>query len=691
MQRIEFELSEWFIPLCLIIAAGVAFLLYTRTAPWSQSTNKVLAGIRFLLISLLTILLLNPLINKIISYIEDPIYVIAVDNSQSLLNHIDQNEVSDLRSLVVDLKGVLEDKNSDVHIRTLAQTSEEADSLDFTESFTDLNGFLRGIQSDYENKNLAGVYLISDGNYNQGISPAYFPFKVPIHCIAVGDTVQESDVFIKNVLFNKIAYQGNKFPVIVEVVNYGFEGKSTIVKIFRQGRIVGEKEVEFASEQGLSRVELEVESEEKGLQSLRVVVDPVADEAVTINNARNIFVDVVEGKQNILMIAYAPHPDVKALSSVIGNNQNYELDVFIPGIGELDQTKKYDFVIAHNGFDRLNRMTKYLSDFKAKKTPIFYVFGSRTNVPRIQQTNADFRFTQKGGQRDNVLTAINTEFRLFTIPESSQETFRSFPPINVPFGDFQMNPQAEVILFQKIGSITTTKPLLYVGREDDNKVAYLMGEGIWKWRLQEYAMNESTEAFDQLFLKLIQFMSTQDDKRKFKFFPDKTEYYENESVSFQAEVYNDIYERVYGNEIKVNITGPNGESGNYSFTPVSSYSKLEVSDFSPGIYNYQADLLLNGKTERVRGKFSVKELQREELDQVAQHGILRQISDNSGGSFFDLSDRKNLVESAGEVDGKGVMHSSEDTVSVINIRWIIIILMLLASIEWFTRKYSGGY
>lgn len=691
MQKIEFELSEWFIPLCLIAAAAVAFLLYTRSSPWGQTTNKILAGIRFVLFSLLAILLLNPLINKIISYIEDPVYVIAVDNSQSIENHLGSNEISQVSTILEDLRTGLVERNNDVQIRALSGELVRTDSISFDENFTDLNGFLREIQSDFENKNLAGVYLVSDGSYNQGVSPTYFPYKIPVHAIAVGDTTQKSDVFIKNIMFNKIAYQGNKFPVVTEVVNYGFEGEKSKVKVYRGGQEVGSSEVTFNSNEGLNRVEVEIEAVDKGLQALRVYVEPPGNEKVTANNARNIFVDVVEGKQNILLIAYAPHPDVKAISAVIDNNQNYELDILIPGINVLDPKKKYDLVIAHNGFDRFNRMQKHIDDARAKGIPIFHILGSRTSVPRVKKSNPEFGFVQNGGQRDNVLAAINTEFRLFTIPESSQEVFRLFPPVIVPFGDFRLDPQAEVILYQKVGSITTAKPLLYTTRENDQKVAYLMGEGIWKWRLQEYALNESSKSFDQLFLKLIQYMSTQDDKRKFKFFPEKSEYYENQSISFQAEVYNDIYERVFGTEIDVKISNSSGVSTSYTFSPVSPYSKLEVSDFGPGIYSYQASINLNGGAEIVNGKFSVRELQLEELDQVAQHDILRQVSSSSGGMFYNMEDQSQMMADLDKLQSKGVVHSDEDTVSIINLKWIIALAIALASIEWFTRKYSGGY
>jgi hypothetical protein len=60
---------------------------------------------------------------------------------------------------------------------------------------------------------MGGVVLMSDGIYNAGISPLYSTFNFPVYTLGIGDTLQHVDVAIKNVSYNKIAYEGNKFPV----------------------------------------------------------------------------------------------------------------------------------------------------------------------------------------------------------------------------------------------------------------------------------------------------------------------------------------------------------------------------------------------------------------------------------------------------------------------------------------------
>jgi hypothetical protein len=44
--------------------------------------------------------------------------------------------------------------------------------------------------------------------------------------------------------------------------------------------------------------------------------------------------------------------------------------------------------------------------------------------------------------------------------------------------------------------------------DNNRKIAVLIGEGIWRWRLNEFADTGNTVAFDELFSKLVQYLST---------------------------------------------------------------------------------------------------------------------------------------------------------------------------------------
>ena len=65
MQQIIFESSPAYLLLCLILAVGLAFLLYRTSHPWSKTWNRVLLALRAVLLFTLFFLLLGPIVRQI--------------------------------------------------------------------------------------------------------------------------------------------------------------------------------------------------------------------------------------------------------------------------------------------------------------------------------------------------------------------------------------------------------------------------------------------------------------------------------------------------------------------------------------------------------------------------------------------------------------------------------------------------
>ncbi|MEO9966200.1 MAG: vWA domain-containing protein [Reichenbachiella sp.] len=688
MPELIFEQSVWFVPVCLLLAAAISYLVYSGKSPWSRTTNALLMTARIILITLLLILLLNPLLNQVISEVERPSFVIAVDNSQSMIQGLDSTDLQALKSTVIQLQDQLLSSDYQVNIHTLGSSATTVSDIRFDQKTTDLDRWLRQLQSTYEGKNLAGVYLISDGKYNQGISPAYFPYPFKVLTLGIGDTVQKSDLAIQQVMYNKIAYQGNKFPVVAEVTNHGYKDQRAKVEIRRDGKVVSSQNVKFTHDEGLTSVEMQVEATAQGMQQLDISVSPLDNEAIAVNNYRRVFVDVVDGKQKILLVAPAPHPDIKALAAVIENNENYELTIFIPGMGDF-KADKYDLVISHQAYSRYRKTNELVQQLREEGVPALLIFGNSSNILMASRSEDLLTISQRGAKRDLVFPSLNTEFSLFSLPEDARSGSNNYPPVSVPYGSISQPANAQILLYQRVGSIQTEKPLFYLAEQNGQKNAFLLAEGFWRWRMQEYAVTEATSSFDDMFLKTIQYLCTKVDKRKFKFYPSSTTYFENQTVKFQAEIYNQIYERIYGETVNVKIFNAKGFNREYSFTSNSNFSRLEASNFPPGLYSYEASVTLNGKQEIASGKFSIKELQLEELDQVADFNLLRQVAYNTGGVFY--SDPNTMLADTDTFDLKGVIHSHEDIFPIVHIKWILALLLLLVTLEWFTRKYNGGY
>jgi len=85
--NILFDYPFWIVLVCLVCAIIYSALLYYRNARDGFGTilRWVLAVFRFLAVSIIALLFLAPLIEKLIQQVEEPLIVFIQDNSTSLL------------------------------------------------------------------------------------------------------------------------------------------------------------------------------------------------------------------------------------------------------------------------------------------------------------------------------------------------------------------------------------------------------------------------------------------------------------------------------------------------------------------------------------------------------------------------------------------------------------------------------
>jgi len=689
--QLLFEYSPWFIGICLLLGAGFALLLYSKKGPWNNFVNHFLTALRFIAISLLSFFLLGPFLKQIFNSAENPKFVVAIDNSASILQGIDSVDFNELLIGVSAICDGMKLNNYDISFRSLDNNLADLTALPFDVDVTNLQKVFQSIQSDFEGQNLHGVLLVSDGIYNQGLSPAFASYPFQIFTIGVGDTIPKRDVNLRNIYNNKLAYQGNKFPIVAEISNTGFVRNKTVARVIKNGSEISREIIEFTDNNQLKQVTFNIEASEGGIQHYRVEVLPLSGEASTINNYKDAYIEVIEGKEKILLVGLSPHPDMKAIAGVLEKNENYELEIHIPGLNDWKE-EKYDLVIFHQAFDRYKRTNALITRFIDSETPLWLIAGNQTSINTFNQLNGVIQITMSRSQRDLVVPAFNRVFNRFSIEtDNYQSSFADYPPVTVPFGKTELLQGAEVLLYQQVGSITTTKPLLSVFESGTRKVAVMLGEGFWQWRTTEFAKNDSQEVFDELITKLVQFLSAKDDKRRFRVYTTGTEFSNFEDVVFESEVYNDIYERIYGDEISLIIEDEKGATSAYGFVTSNVNSRFRVKGLERGIYKFKATALIKGELESVSGQFLVSELQFESMDLTADHSMLRKLSADSGGKFYPADDIGALQNDLMNRDAKSTIYSTENFLPLINLKWPFFILLILISCEWFVRKYNGAY
>ncbi|MEX2379700.1 MAG: hypothetical protein WD530_03090 [Vicingaceae bacterium] len=687
----------WMYVLCLILGAVYAFVLYQKDrklTDFSSILINFLAVLRFLTVSFLAILLLAPLIKYMSKRVEPPIIILAQDNSASILKSKDsalyQNS---LKEEVEKLKSELQTNFQVEHFFFDEELKDAADSLpNYQGRETNFQLLLDGIEDRFVNRNVGAVLVVSDGIYNRGANPAYQSIKqsYPIYTLALGDTSLKKDALIKRLLHNEIAYLNNEFPLEVDLIFHQIESRSGRLRLMKNGKTIEEKRVDLSESGDLQTVRFNVKAEAVGLQRYTVLLEEFEGEVNLTNNRRDFYIDVLDGRQQILLLYDGVHPDIAAINAAIQKQENYRLKtVQIDDFdGKLDE---FNLVILY----QLPTVQSNLKNLRAKleeeKIAQLFFLGSQSAFTPLNQWNLPLQFDVNSGEINDVYPQFNDAFPLFKLEENQVKLILSLPPLKVPFGKYTLNNQAYHLFSQKVGAVETNYPLIAFQEIEGVKKGVFMGEGIWHWRLSEYAMNQNHELVDDLVQKIVQYMAVKADKSYFRISHEK-KFYENESISFELQLYNDSYEAVNEPEVELSLWDENGREYTYTFSRTSDAYFLQINSLPVGNYSYRATTQLGNKKYEEKGQFSVEEIQLESIETRANHNVLFQLAEKSGGKMLylpNLSDFPQELKSRKDI--ASISYADEAVEDIINVKWIFYILLFLLSLEWFLRKRNGAY
>ena len=69
------------------------------------------------------------------------------------------------------------------------------------------------------------------------------------------------------------------------------------------------------------------------------------------------------------------------------------------------------------------------------------------------------------------------------------------PPILTSFGFYNSSPLINTIAYQKYANTTTESPLCFFDNYNSNKVGVFLGEGYWRWKINDFKLNDSLTDF----------------------------------------------------------------------------------------------------------------------------------------------------------------------------------------------------
>jgi len=678
----------------MLLGILYAFGLYYREKQneYSKVLRLILGSFRAVTVSIIAVLLLNPLIKSVQKQVEKPVIIFAQDNSESILTGPDS--VYYLGSYKKEVSNMLAELGDAYQVRhyTFGNDVKESSELLFSDPYSDFSQLFNEVYDMYSHRNVGAMVLASDGIYNRGLNPLHSSDQIdfPIYTIGLGDTSVRKDVILNKVNYNRIAYLNNEFPIEVIVNGKKCYGLNTELIIEKNKSVLYRKPITFSSDNDFITVKTHIKAEEIGLQRFTVRLSPIDEEITKDNNSKDIFIDILEGKNKILLLANAPHPDVSALKQSITDNINYTFDSFI--ISDFDKKlDEYNLVILHGLPSVKNNITGILSEIKEKKVPALYILTKQTFLTLFNDQKTGVSLSTQNIIYNESQPVFQKDFSLFSISKNTQNSLNVFPPTITPYGNFQLQPTANIFLNQKIGVVNTEEPLFVFNQTLDQKTAVIFGEGIWKWRMNNFANDGNHLAFNDIINKSVQFLALRVDKSLFRVFH-KTNFEENEIIKLEAELYNDIYELVNQAEVSITITGSDETNYPFYFSKSSLAYVLDAGNLPPDNYTYYAKVQSGDKMLTESGEFTVSSISIEKVNTIADHSLLYNLAKNKGGEMFypeNLKELPDVIKSREDITS--ISYSSMKFTEILSLPWLLGIILLLLSIEWFIRKRAGGY
>jgi CRISPR/Cas system-associated endonuclease Cas3-HD len=336
-----------------------------------------------------------------------------------------------------------------------------------------------------------------------------------------------------------------------------------------------------------------------------------------------------------------------------------------------------------------------LAGIQKTDIPVWFIyqqgmnFNTLFNDPSWGISSKDLGVNSK--KINQISAELNQKFNLFQIENEMTQSISQFPPLNAPFGELKFDAKPEIILYQKIGKITTSQPVFSIHQIKERKIGLTLAEGIWRWRIQAYTQQNSHENFTQFITKFAGALSLKEDKNPFQINFEK-KFYENYRLQISAQVLNTLRETIPDAEIKITIQDTGKNIFPYQMNFNGKNYTLDAGYFNPGKYKLLATAKTGEKNYQKQFFFDVLPLDLENIKQNTNATMLNNLSAKHKGKMLygiHVEDWIKLIEN--ENPPKSVLIEQETMSELISISILGIVLLLLMSTEWLIRKYYGSY
>lgn len=696
--------TYFFIALLLLLSYSVYVYRYTLP-PLPKFKKIILTFLRFTSLLLLLFIFFEPVLTLTTKNMISPVSLFFFDNSKSISIEDRTDRKNTMRLIAANTINNSIADNSEINLFSSSVKLSSKDSLlnnlNFSGSTTNFSEIFNHIKKS--EKNISSITIISDGVLTEGSTPALAAEKlsIPVFTVGIGDSTLKNDVEIKNVNYNELIYKETPTTILATLVNRGYAEKPATISLLENNNLLEQRNITL-DKSGINSVEFTYTPKTSGEKKLTISISRLEGEASFFNNQQNIYLNVIDNKINILLLAGSPSSDLSFIKSTLEADEN----LFVNTLTEItantflenNSNTKLDsaqiiFLIGYPTNKSSNEFfERLINKIEKQNTPVFILLTSDVSNQKLTRLN-NFLPVNIQNVENNFLQIqpdIQTAENKHPILQGNQSgDWNNLPPVFQAFGNYTAKPESKIISKVKVNGVPRNIPFIVTRSFGSKRSIIIIGQDIWRWKLQ--MTSKAPLLFDNFILNVVRWLNSPEKDKRVRIATSKKSYSTGEVVEFFAQVYDESLNPVNDANliIKISSTGFTTEFslnnvGNGLYEGKININKVGDYSFS-GAANIDSKLLGEDK-----GIFNIGDTEIEFIESRMNKQFLSLLSSVTNGKYFNPEQYQDLLSELNrlnQITSKEKITRSE--LRLWSYEWLLVIVILLFSLEWFLRKRNG--
>jgi hypothetical protein len=346
-----------------------------------------------------------------------------------------------------------------------------------------------------------------------------------------------------------------------------------------------------------------------------------------------------------------------------------------------------------------DRVIQQIGDELAKGKSVLYIAGKHISKSKLKNIESYLPFSIVSDSRneyaanvlfnDNALS--NTVFASYDY--DIKEIADDLPPVFKTESFYKAKPDATSFSTFQVNNTVIDEPTILSKTNGKSRSWAFLVYGLYRWQLADFSSKQETQNtfYSNMISNVFKWLSISDRMERFVVNTNRNVYQNSEMIEINAQLYDEKYEPVDNASIEVVIQNSKFQKELTLKSLTNGRYLVNVEGIPVGDYSVKAEASLNNKSKlNASTSFTVEQLQLENRNYGLNKSLLEKLAQNSGGRYLHITEADSLLSIIKtNYPGQDKQISTTNEINLWNSVYLLSLVMILLSVEWFLRKRFG--